>query len=287
MKEFLHHLFVPRVSNNHRAKLLHHSYLVIIISFLLVCNVVIAGVKTNFPQVLGTTISMSVKELLQFTNKERVKDGLPTLQLNDELSQAAKLKAQDMFAKNYWAHNATDGTTPWYFIEKAGYTYVYAGENLAKGFTTSQDTVAAWMESPTHRENMLSENYSDIGFAIEKGTLQGEETVLVVEMFGSKTKPVIARKRVNNLQLPENNTEIVPNNVFGVSMASLPLINSFSLSKNLAQLVLFSFLLALLMDMVIIKRKNLARIVGHNADHIFFLSVIMLLVVLFRLGTII
>lgn len=286
MKEFFHHLFVPRVSNNHRAKLLHHSYLVIIISFLLVCNVVIAGVKTNFPQVLGAKISMSVQELLQLTNKERAKDGLPILQLNDELSQAAKLKAQDMFAKNYWAHNATDGTTPWYFIEKAGYTYVYAGENLAKGFTTSKDAVVAWMESPTHRDNVLSENYSDIGFAIEKGTLKGEETILVVEMFGSKTKPFVAKKPIESTQV-QDTIFVVDSKVFGVSMASLPLINSFSLSKNLAQLVLLSFLLALVTDMIIIKRKNLARVVGHNSDHIFFLSIIMLLVVMFRLGTII
>ena len=90
-----------------------------------------------------------------------------------------------MFAKNYWAHVSPDGTTPWVFIKSAGYSYVYAGENLARGYNTSQDVVTAWMASPEHKQNMLSSNYQNVGFAIVTGNLTGEDTVLVVEMFGS------------------------------------------------------------------------------------------------------
>lgn len=286
MKDFLHHLFVPRVSNNHRARLLHHSILFVFIAVLFVAEIGFITVKSRFPQVLGAAINLSAQELLQLTNQKREKEGLSQLTLNDELSQAAAMKAKDMFEKNYWAHTATDGKTPWHFIENAGYVYVYAGENLAKGFTTSEDAVDAWMASPTHRDNMLSSNYSDIGFAIEKGQLQGEETILVVEMFGSKTKPVYAGG------LPKSQpSELVPvqsdSSVIGAQILQLPLINSIALSKHLVEIILFFFIFALVVDMIVIKRKNLARIVGHNIDHIFFLSTIMLLVIFFRYGSII
>src|SRR5204863_2082531 len=115
----------------------------------------------------------------------RRQNGAGDLTISNELSRAASDKASDMFAKNYWAHNAPDGTTPWVFIKSSGYEYIYAGENLARGFTTSQSVVDAWMASPEHKENMLSKNYKNVGFAVATGNLNGEDTVLVVEMLGS------------------------------------------------------------------------------------------------------
>ncbi len=95
------------------------------------------------------------------------------------------MKATDMFARNYWAHYGPDGTTPWSFITNSGYEYEYAGENLAKNFMFSDGVVQAWMESPTHRENILRNEYTEIGYAIQNGVLNGEETTLVVQMFGT------------------------------------------------------------------------------------------------------
>ena len=86
-----------------------------------------------------------------------------------------------MFSKDYWAHNAPDGTTPWVFIKNTGYNYIYAGENLARGFNSASDVINAWMNSPEHRQNVLSPNYQNVGFAVATGTLSGEDTVLVVE----------------------------------------------------------------------------------------------------------
>jgi len=91
-----------------------------------------------------------------------------------------------MFAKDFWAHIAPDGTTPWKFILDSGYKYLYAGENLAKDFQTSDDVVAAWMASKMgHRENILNTHYNEIGVAVVNGTLGGFQTTLVVQMFGS------------------------------------------------------------------------------------------------------
>jgi hypothetical protein len=111
------------------------------------------------------------------------------------LEQAALKKAQDMFAKNYWAHYAPDGsTTPWKFILAAGYVYKYAGENLAKDFDTSTSVMSAWMASAGHRANIVSKNYKDIGMVAVSGTLSGEETTLVVQMLGSTLGATVASK---------------------------------------------------------------------------------------------
>ena len=92
-----------------------------------------------------------------------------------------------MLEKQYWDHFGPNGETPWQFIRASSYAYVYAGENLAKGFRTSEGVVEAWMASPTHRANIMSGNYKDIGVAVVEGELLGKQTILVVQMFGNLT----------------------------------------------------------------------------------------------------
>lgn len=196
MKYFLRHFFLPHHTNNHRAKILHHTSILSLIVVLLFGNFSLSQVERQFSDVLGITANISSDELLLHTNLKRQENGLPPLVLNGQLSQAAAGKAQDMITKNYWAHIAPDGLTPWAFINGAGYRYIHAGENLARGFTTSGDVVNAWMESPGHRDNILSKNYTEVGFAILSGTLTGEETVLVVEMLGSRTGTVASAPSV-------------------------------------------------------------------------------------------
>jgi len=89
-----------------------------------------------------------------------------------------------MVAQDYWAHDNPEGKTPWAFILAAGYNYETAGENLAYGFDTSEDTLTAWMNSPEHRANILNTTYTDVGFGIAnsanfQGT--GPETIVVAE----------------------------------------------------------------------------------------------------------
>lgn len=135
--------------------------------------------------VLGTEAQITATGLLEATNKERASQGQTSLRLNTELNKAAQLKAKNMFAAQYWAHNAPDGTTPWHWFGVAGYSYAEAGENLAKNFTTSDGVVAAWMASPTHRSNILKAAYEDVGFAVMDGELNGRPTSVVVAMYGA------------------------------------------------------------------------------------------------------
>src|SRR3989344_6873494 len=171
MKEFLHHLFIPRESNNYKAKLLHQTTLLLFIVFFIVGGLLLNITKTNYPTVLGISTDITSEQLITLLNQKRQENGLSTLSFSPELATAARNKANDMLSKNYWAHNSPDGVTPWVFLKEAGYNYVYAGENLARGFNNSLDVTNAWMASPTHRANVLSPNYSDVGFAVVIGNL--------------------------------------------------------------------------------------------------------------------
>jgi len=146
-------------------------------------------------EVLGRVSNVSVSELLTDTNTERTAQSLPSLQLNEELSQAAFLKAKDMFANNYWAHTSPSGTTPWKWLADAGYSYDVAGENLAKNYPTADATVAAWMNSETHRANILNNRYQDIGFAVVDGMLDGRDTTLVVAYYGTPVSAAVEGAR--------------------------------------------------------------------------------------------
>ncbi len=171
--------------------------------------VVVAGLILNATWnigkgVLGYATSMSATSLLQETNIQRSQNSLGALSLNNQLSQAAQAKADDMAARDYWSHTTPDGKQPWEFISATGYSFSYAGENLAYGFDTSSATVAGWMNSPPHRANVLNVNYTDVGFGYAnapnyQGT--GEETI-VVAMY-AKPQVAVAPQTVTNGRAPD------------------------------------------------------------------------------------
>lgn len=284
MKDFLAHLFIPKESNNHRAKILHHTNLLLTIIFLLLTSFFIQRLKVGFPSVLGVKADISAQELLVLTNKERQNNGIAPLSFNEQLSEAASKKADDMFEYNYWAHNSPNGKTPWAFIKSSGYKYVYAGENLARGFSTTEGVIKAWMTSSAgHRENMLSSNYQDVGFAVKIGKLNGEETVLIVEELGNLNMAIARNKTAEIATASDTNVSV--KNV--TSMDRQPLINSLSFASNIYVTIILIFIFALLLDMIIIEKKKVMRFVGHNADHILYLMLIMALVGILSKGVII
>ena len=135
-------------------------------------------------QVLAYATNINRGDLLAQTNAARAANGLAPLTLNSQLNTSSQNKAQHMITYNYWAHVAPDGTQPWYFFDQAGYAYQAAGENLAYGFDSSAGTVTAWMNSPSHRDNILG-NYVDVGFGIANGdNYQGAPNTVVVAHYG-------------------------------------------------------------------------------------------------------
>jgi hypothetical protein len=186
--QFLYH-FIPHEVKRKRANLLSQGALITYSIILLILVVILRVFPLMAPGVLGYASNINSNDLLKYTNERRAKVGLKPLKMNAELSRAAEKKAEDMFDVGYWAHVSPLGTQPWDFILSQGYDYTYAGENLAKNFSNSKEVVDAWYESPSHRENLLSSNYDDIGFAVVNGVLNGYETTLVVQMFGRLRQP--------------------------------------------------------------------------------------------------
>jgi uncharacterized protein YkwD len=133
-----------------------------------------------------------VNALVDGTNQNRVTNGLPNLQTNPLLQVAAQDKVNDMVAKGYFAHTSPQGIEPWYWFQQAGYNYLYAGENLAMNFTDSQDVTTAWMNSPEHRANILSTQFTQVGIATAQGTYDGKPVIYVAEEFGTPAPAPLA-----------------------------------------------------------------------------------------------
>jgi len=158
-----------------------------ILSILIISLVVLAQFHQYIFLKINHGLSGSVinSVVVDMTNQERTSLGLGELKVNDALAKAAQAKADDMAKKGYFAHQSPDGKTPWYWIDQTGYTYKAAGENLAVNFDYSKDVVNAWMNSPTHRANIVKAKYQEIGIGIAEGFYLGRPTVFVVQMFGT------------------------------------------------------------------------------------------------------
>jgi uncharacterized protein YkwD len=122
------------------------------------------------------------------TNKERSDRGIAPLALNDSLNKSAATKCVDMDAKNYWSHDAPDGTTPWSMIRETYGGFSEAGENLALNSNTNADVISRWMNSKGHRANILKKDYTDVGYAICSVTNVDSipSAYLVVQHFAAK-----------------------------------------------------------------------------------------------------
>lgn len=178
----------------------YSPYLPVAIGLVIGLSVIIGGkLTTGQGSVLGYSSSTSPTTLLEQTNFRRETAHAGDLKMNKALEYAAQLKADDMARRNYWSHITPDGKQPWYFIDKAGYTYSQAAENLAYGFNSSKNTIEGWMNSTEHRESMLNTNYADVGFGIANSPDyqgHGPETI-VVALYGKPEKPNAPRVRAD------------------------------------------------------------------------------------------
>ena len=175
---------IPHKGNDHKPKAIRHKTLAIY-SGLLIATKVLVLILLFFTYPTQAEFStITVNRIIQLTNKERVKLGLSELKHNRVLDLAAQKKAEDMLKKNYFAHTSPDGIKPWHWFKEVDYNYTFAGENLAMNFVEAEDAMTAWMNSPTHKDNIVNKNYEDIGIAVAVGKLEGYQTTLVVQLFG-------------------------------------------------------------------------------------------------------
>jgi len=264
----IYHWFVPNKKNKFHPLALRATGLIIFLAIFLAIPIIYNFTTAKQFRVLGYATNVTVSDLYSLSNQERVNNGLTPLNSNKALDSAALAKANDMMTDSYWAHIAPDGTTPWFFITNAGYSYSIAGENLAKGFNTSSGVVAGWMASPTHRDNVLNSAYKDVGYAVVNGRLSGSETTLVVAMYGlqsetsvvaaANTTPTTAIKQDQGVQAAITKTS--DNNggaVEGVA-SSLPVktYNSFNWGQKASILLVSTLILLFAMKHTLIWREQ-------------------------------
>jgi len=236
MKTGIKSIFIPCLENNFRPKILETKPLIFYLTFLFL-------IYFTFINIIPTTqyfAAITKSLLFEITNRDRIELNLNTLTYNEKLEQAAKMKAEDMIKNNYFAHTSPKGITPWYWFEQVGYKYLYAGENLAMGFTDAETVNNAWLNSPGHRANILNKNYKEFGTAIASGKINGVETMVIVQLFGtpqpdsnlksiSKTsvKPnlIPSSSQSNNINKPEPTT-----------IKTTPVLSPTSLSQTAPQI---------------------------------------------------
>lgn len=173
---------LPRKANDYQPYLIRRYGLAVVM--ILVIGVQLFYNLNTTGSILGEKATISASSLLDETNKVRQEHNLEELALNEKLNTAAQLKVQDMFDKQYWGHDGPDGTKPWKWFSEADYSYAEAGENLAKNFHTTEATMLAWMNSPDHRDNVLGEGYTEVGFAVASDRLDGRPATLIVALYG-------------------------------------------------------------------------------------------------------
>lgn len=319
----LKHLFHPQRSNNHRPKFLHPRPLFFLAVLAFGFYQLVGIVATIHPvsgSILGYASNISVAEVISSTNSYRSGAGLGTLSYNNSLAQAAVAKAQNMFSEGYWAHTSPSGKEPWDFIRSAGYTYRIAGENLARDFDSTSPMMNAWMNSPTHRANIMNPRYQEIGVAVVDGLLNGVETTLVVQMFGtpetqvvtqpgvvvpavaSSVTPVIEQEvaqeeQVQPLATPVVQPElpiieqeqedvlaetVVPQGALSDSILFSPqhVLKAFFLSMILILLVVLVY------DTAVAGHRDSVRFVGKNVAHIMLFVTVMYLIIAFKGGVV-
>ena len=144
------------------------------------------GGLTVFKNLVSRESILTATGIIGSTNVERAKEGLAPLQENVALRVAASAKVDDMFARQYFAHESPTGAGPSDLADRAGYAYITVGENLALGnFENDQVVVTAWMNSPGHRANIMKQGFQEIGVSAKKGMYEGREVWIAVQEFGT------------------------------------------------------------------------------------------------------
>lgn len=184
--------FLPTKENNFQPSVLSDRAISIFILLFLLVKVIF-----SFNLILVKQSSLfadiSAQRIIFLTNEVRQQYNLSLVQEDPLLNKAAQNKAEDMFKNKYFSHYSPAGISPWYWMDKSGYDYYYAGENLAMNFLDTEEVIKGWLNSPSHKENLLNKDYKDMGIAVVSGDFndEGINRILVVQLFGSKAKPIV------------------------------------------------------------------------------------------------
>lgn len=158
-----------------------------IIVILIIAKLLVSAAIHFYPPIIeNEKISIDARNIIKLTNEYRAGLGLEMLKENPRLDQAAINKAKDILINGYFEHTSPEGKKFSDWIKEVNYKYFYVGENLAIDFETDDDVFYAWLKSPEHEENISKPQYQEIGVAAVKGKINKRQTIVVVQLFGSR-----------------------------------------------------------------------------------------------------
>ncbi len=205
MKKILKKYFISHKGNKHHAHLLHakravfYSLVFLLTKIIMVLFVVLLPVGVF---VLPDVLAEEQRQIMELTNRTRQEKNIFTLASAAKLDVSAQHKADDMAVNQYFAHsNNNKSLANW--LQEAGYQYQVAGENLAVGFSSAEDIVRAWKNSPSHYANLIDPDFKEIGIGLAGGVYKNQPTVFIVQHFGTpvalakveaEPKKVVAKK---------------------------------------------------------------------------------------------
>jgi uncharacterized protein YkwD len=259
MKRTLKKYFIPHAENNYHPHILHTKRAVFYSLVFLSCKLIIFLFVLALPVAVFTSpdlLSMEAKKVAALTNDLRTQKNIPLLTSNSKLTTAATAKAIDMVQKSYFSHTSPSGETVSDFVRRTGYQYIVVGENLAIGYATAEELMAAWEKSPTHLSNLVDKDYIDFGVSLEAGNYQGHESIFAVQHFAEPVNLQTGPKETVGLVLAEKNTAPIlvgqpfwenPIQKYQHAKEVSSISNIFGLSRNifLAAIIFFSLALAL------------------------------------------
>ncbi len=270
MTLYLKHLFIPHHGNEYRPLVLRHRALHWYTGILIALKVgAVLWISLLYPTP-AVFSSVTAQNIITLTNEERARAGAKELRENYLLDAAARAKLADMLSSGYFAHISPAGVKPWKWILDQKYEYTYAGENLAMNFFSSEELVKAWMDSPSHRKNLLLSKYEDIGVAVGNGEINGQRVTLVVQMFGKTYVPGLGIAMIKGAVDPEVTTgpgdgprEI--SGGFGVVafVPTKPSFLRFILSAQAFRMFAFFLIAALVIHLIVRKRVHHTRMIVH------------------------
>jgi uncharacterized protein, YkwD family len=124
--------------------------------------------KTPTAQTNSTTLTDAEQQMVKLVNDARAQNSLPALKVDMQLCNVARLKSQDMIDNNYFSHSSPKYGSPFDMMKSFGVNFVQAGENIA-GNQNVQNAENALMNSPGHRKNILSPDFTHIGIGVRNG----------------------------------------------------------------------------------------------------------------------
>lgn len=151
--------------------------------------------------------NLNDETIINLSNQERQKLNIPALNANQYLAQAAHLKADAIIESQSFSHTIGDNSFS-HWVKQTGYDYDIIGENLAIDFISSEGVIKGWMNSPDHKKNLLEPRFKEIGVAVKEGMINGEKSIIVVQILGSP-KISISLNKIKTDSLPYDSEPII------------------------------------------------------------------------------